>query len=424
MTSCVRLRELTLAAALAGAFSISRAEPMIPAPGPPFVSVQASDPLAAEPGNNPGSFTISSFGSTNSALTISFSLSGTASNGVDYAAVPTTVTLAAGQVSTNITITPISEPAATGYKTVILTLPRQGGGKRGGGVAEPAFIVGSLNRALVYIVYNYTNVPPVVSLVTPGNGASFLSKPNIALAATASDSNGWVTTVEFFANGASLGSVSNCPFGASPMQPLIMRESHGSVLPTPPGARVNCFQFVWTDVPPGASALMAVATDNAGLQTTSAVVDITVTTNLPVPNVRIISPVNGAVFPCQAPINLYAAAGETNGVIDTVEFFANAESLGTATNYLAEEPVILFPRGAQWLPYYFQWTNAPVGSNTVTAVASDNNGTMVTSAPVNINVTTNLYHRRHPWPPLPPISVPPPVLVPAGVNPGGTALPK
>jgi hypothetical protein len=30
-----------------------------PWPGPPFVSVQATDPLASEPGNNPGSFTIS-----------------------------------------------------------------------------------------------------------------------------------------------------------------------------------------------------------------------------------------------------------------------------------------------------------------------------------------------------------------------------
>jgi len=356
--------------------------------------VQATDPLASEPGDNPGSFTLSRDGDTNSALTVTFSLGGTASNGVDYAAIPTSVTLAAGQVSSNLTVTPISEPASTGYKTVILTLPRAHFGRES---AAPAFIVGSLNRALVYIVYNYTNVPPGVSLVSPTNGSSFLSRPNIVLAATASDSNGWVTAVQFLANASSLGVVSNYPFGMFPWQPLVVRESHGSVMPVPPGKRVNRFQFVWTDVPPGPYTLTAVATDNAGLQSTSAVVDIQVTTNLPVPKVRIINPASGADFPDQAPINLFAAAGETDGVVDTVEFFANGASLGTATNYLAAEPVCQVSFRLHWLPYYLQWTNAPVGSNILTAVATDNNGTTATSAPVHINVTTNLYRYHRPW---------------------------
>jgi chitinase len=166
-----------------------------------------------------------------------------------------------------------------------------------------------------------------------------------------------------------------------------------------PGARLNRFQFVWTNVPPDSYALKAVATDNAGLQTTSATVNITVTTNLPVPYVRIINPVNGAEFPDQAPINLYAAAGETNGVVDAVEFIANGASLGTATNYLAAEPMAagLTPYRLPWVPFYLHWTNAPVGSNLLTAVVADNNGTKATSAPVTITVTTNLYHPRHPW---------------------------
>ena len=201
MIRCSRLQELLLAAALFGGTSLAGAGPMIPATPPSFVSVQTTDPLASEPGNNPGSFSISRGGDTNAALTVAFSLGGTATNGVDYASIPTFVTLAAGQVSASIAVTPISEPKATGYKTVILTLTRPGAGKG----AAPAFTVGSLNRALVYIAYNYTNVPPSVSLVTPTNGASFLSKPNIALAARASDSNGWVTAVEFIANGQSVG---------------------------------------------------------------------------------------------------------------------------------------------------------------------------------------------------------------------------
>jgi hypothetical protein len=397
MLKSLRRPELVLAAVLAGGTLLAGAEPMIPWPSLPFVSVQATDPLASEPGNNPGAFTLSRAGDTNSALTVSFFLGGTATNGVDYAAIPTNVTLAAGQVSTNIVVTPMSEPKSTGYKTVVLTLPRE---RIRRGEAAPEFIVGSLNRALVYIVYNYTNAPPSVSLVRPTNGASFLSRPNIALAASASDSNGWVTAVEFLANGSSLGVVSNQPFGVCPMPPPMMQEWHGSIRPTLPGGRVSRFQFVWTNVPAATYALTAVATDNAGLQTTSAAVNITVTTNLPTPEVRIINPVNGAKFADQAPINLYAAAGETNGVIKTVEFLANGASLGTATNYLATEPAVgQVPWRRQWLPYYLQWTNAPVGSNMLTAVAADNNGTLATSAPVSISVTTNLFHRRHPWRP-------------------------
>ena len=362
--------------------------------GPPFVSVEATDPLASEPGDNPATFSIFRTGDTNSALTIDFSLGGTAKNGTDYVAVPTNVTLSAGQCSTNITITPISEPQATGYKTVKLTLERERFEK---GDSAPLFVVGSLNHALVYIVYNYTNVPPGAKLVTPTNSASFLSRPNIVLGATSSDSNGWVTAVQFLANGSVVGTVSNSPFSHFPLQPLVMREARGSVVPVLPGERLNRFQFVWTNVPPGAYALEAVALDNAGLQTTSAPVDITVTTNLPAPEVRIINPVKGAVFPDEAPIYLFAAAGETNGVVNTVEFFSNGSSVGTATNYLATEPLFQTPYRLQWLPFNLLWTNAPVGSNVLTAVATDNNGTTVTSAPVTISVTTNLFHHHHPW---------------------------
>jgi hypothetical protein len=203
--------------------------------------------------------------------------------------------------------------------------------------------------------------------------------------------------VQFLANGSVVGTVSNSPFSHFPSQPLVMREARGSVVPVLPGERLNRFQFVWTNVPQGAYALEAVALDNAGLQTTSAPVDITVTTNLPTPEARIVNPVKGAVFPDEAPIYLFAAAGETNGVVNTVEFFSNGSSVGTATNYLAAEPLFQTPYRLQWLPFNLLWTNAPVGSNVLTAVATDNNGTTVTSAPVTIKVTTNLFHYHHPW---------------------------
>jgi hypothetical protein len=371
---------------LAGFWMNGAAAPMIPANNP-IVTVQATMPLASEPGNNPAIFTFSRAGNTNSALTISFGISGTASNGVDYAVITNSISLAAGQTSANVVITPITEPSAKGYKTVVLTLPWRFVMEP---LGSPSFNVGSLNRAVAYIAYNYTNVPPTVSMATPTNGSSFLSLPNIEIAANAFDSNGWVTTVKFLANNKSLGVVTNQPF-----EPPVWRESHGSILPIWMGNHVNRYQFVWTNVPPGDYALTAVATDNTGLQMTSSAVNIVVTTNLPAPAVRIVSPLPGAELPDLANINIYAAAAEVGGVVDTVEFLANGKSLGVATNYLAAEPSSQFHLRIQWLPYYFRWTNAPVGSNVLTVVATDNNGTQAVSAPISINVSTNVYHR---WP--------------------------
>jgi hypothetical protein len=391
MKGNIARRWTVLSVLLAGFWFDAAAAPVI-STNFPIVTILATMPLASEPGNNPAIFTFSRAGNTNSALTISFGIGGTASNGVDYATITNSISLAAGQTSANVVITPVNEPSANGYKTVVLTLPRRLVAESSGGTN---FNVGSLNRAVAYIAYNYTNVPPAVSIVTPTNGSSFLSLPNIEIAAHAFDSNGWVTAVEFLANGRSLGVVSNNPFGSRTAEPLVLRESHGSVLPVWLGSHVNRYQFVWTNVPPGNYALTAVATDNAGLQMTSAAINIAVSTNLPAPAVRIVSPAPGAEFPDLVNINIYAAAAEVGGVVNTVEFLANGNSLGVATNYLAAEPSSQFHLRTQWLPYYFRWTNAPAGSNVLTAVATDNNGIQAVSAPVSINVSTNAYHFRH-----------------------------
>jgi hypothetical protein len=200
--------------------------------------------------------------------------------------------------------------------------------------------------------------------------------------------------VQFFAGATSLAVVTNQPFPFGPFSPPPARKGHRGLPPILPAPQNNPFTAVWTNVPPGAYVLTAVATDNAGLQTTSAPVNITVTTTLPVPEVRIASPASGSTFPSNATINLVAAAGETGNGIATVEFLADGNSLGA----VADNPAFLSPaRGTNipWRPFTFFWTNAPVGSNSVTALATDNNGTQVLSAPVSIIVRTNSYHRRY-----------------------------
>jgi hypothetical protein len=94
-----------------------------PPSAPPTVEIVAGDAVACEFGANKGRFSIVRSGDTNlQPLTVSFSIGGTASNGVDYVALPSTVTLAAGAVAINLVVTPVPDDIVEGDRTVSLTL--------------------------------------------------------------------------------------------------------------------------------------------------------------------------------------------------------------------------------------------------------------------------------------------------------------
>lgn len=88
------------------------------------------------------------------------------------------------------------------------------------------------------------------------------------------------------------------------------------------------------------------------------------------PSVSIDSPLGGEVFAPGSIIRIGADAADADGTISKVEFFAGDAKLGESTSS----------------PYSFNWTNAPVGSHTLTARATDNVGGSATSAPVRIEV--------------------------------------
>jgi chitinase len=91
--------------------------------------------------------------------------------------------------------------------------------------------------------------PPLVSLTAPANGASFACNASVQLAASASDSDGFVTRVEFFDNAALIGTDTTAPYAAT-----------------------------WTAAIAGAHALTARAVDNTNNSTTSPAVNVTVGT--------------------------------------------------------------------------------------------------------------------------------------------------
>ena len=225
-----------------------------------------------------------------------------------------------------------------------------------------------------------TNLPPVVTLTSPTNGSTFLTPVNIPLIAIASDLDGFVTSVEFFAGSNSLGVVSNW---------VVVDPLPGGG--PPPGSRG--FFLLWSNVPEGSYVLTAKATDNGRASTTSSPVDITVKvgpppTNIP-PVVRITSPPNGAVFHAPVDVPLYAFATDPDGYVTTVEFFAGTNSLGlghglailpwAGTNTW---PTFRFPTNV----FVLVWSNAPIGQYALTAVATDNGGASTVSPVVNITI--------------------------------------
>ncbi len=93
-------------------------------PPTPIVSIAATDPAAAEEGTDTGTFTISrTGGDTGAALTVEYTVAGQATNGTDYTPeLLGTATIAAGQSSVNITVTPVDDDLVEGNEDITLTL--------------------------------------------------------------------------------------------------------------------------------------------------------------------------------------------------------------------------------------------------------------------------------------------------------------
>jgi len=116
-----------------------------------------------------------------------------------------------------------------------------------------------------------TNIPPVVRIIGPANGAIFFAPVDIPISAVGSDPDGVVASVEFFAGAKDLGpgTLDGC------VTPAI--GCVGCPTPTP----ICSYTLIWSNAPVGIWALTAVATDNGGASSTSAPVKIAVLPSSP-----------------------------------------------------------------------------------------------------------------------------------------------
>jgi len=279
--SCLRVFVL-IALAVQARIIIASDSPIVP-----VVHILATDPCAAELGQETGTFTVFRDGPTSVSLTVRYSLAGSASNGVDYAALSGEVTIPVGASSAPITISPVDDNLVEGSESVVAFLDQPA-------VWPPPYLVCWPSFALGHIEDNDlgpTNRPPLVRLINPPDGSVFVGEVDLRLIARASDPDGRVRSVEFFDGTNSLGVVFNRPIIVRPddpvigdpvieladeLDPLLFPEVDANVTLDPSVLPLDTFSLIWSNVPPGSHVIVAVATDNFGASSRSEPVHIRV----------------------------------------------------------------------------------------------------------------------------------------------------
>ena len=173
---------------------------------------------------------------------------------------------------------------------------------------------------------------PSVAITAPSNGAQINAGDSVLIEASASDpagrqygSEGEVSSVSFYADDVLLGTVSEAPF-----------------------------ELQWTPETEGEKSLSAKVTDADGNTQGSAITTLYVGNR--VPTVTLTSHTNYDAVDLGQPVQIQAAASDVDGAVSRIDFYANADLIGTDSS----------------APYSVDWTPESKGEYLITARAFDN----------------------------------------------------
>jgi predicted phage tail protein len=154
--------------------------------------------------------------------------------------------------------------------------------------------------AVVNISVAAPNTPPTVAIISPANNAQFSSGQSITITATASDSDGTISRVDFYDGSTLIGTKTASPYSVSV-----------------------------SSLASGSHVLTAKAVDDLGALTTSAQVNVSIDGSNSLPTVSLTGLTEGALL--SQPVVLTASASDSDGTVSSVEFFADDTSLGTSS---------------------------------------------------------------------------------------------
>lgn len=185
------------------------------------------------------------------------------------------------------------------------------------------------------------NQVPQVSITEPAVNALFAVGTEVLIKAQATDPDGTIQKVEFFANNNTLCTVTQAPYECR-FTPAV-----------------------------GVFSLTAQATDNVNATATSAAVAITVNAAPQPPTVTITSPAPNATFGQGTAVTIEATASDSDGQIQQVEFLLDDSVVCTVTT----------------APYVCSVTPT-AGAHVLSARATDSQGLSATAPAVSITVSS------------------------------------
>lgn len=188
--------------------------------------------------------------------------------------------------------------------------------------------------------------PPTVSLTAPANNTEFVQNTTITLTATASDTDGSISRVDFYDGATLIGTDNTAPYS-----------------------------FAYTNPSVGTHQLKARAIDNSALSSDSA--DVSVTVNaFQAPSISLTSPLPNDQVTLGGSVQLRATAIKGDGTISSVKFYDGATVIKTDTT-------TVYPN-----PYLYTYTPATAGTHQLSAQITDSNGFVVNSGTVSIVVSS------------------------------------
>jgi sulfur relay (sulfurtransferase) complex TusBCD TusD component (DsrE family) len=189
------------------------------------------------------------------------------------------------------------------------------------------------------VTVTVSNPLPVVSITSPPAGQTYTEPATVVIAVTATITSGTISRVDFYSGGVFIGTDNSSPYS-----------------------------YTWNSVAAGVYSLTAVGVSSYGDSTTSPAKSITVNgANIP-PSVSLTAPTNGSSSTTTV-YTVTATASDADGTITNVKFYDNGTLIQTelAAPYTSSETF-------------------SIGTHTIIATATDNDGAVSTSAPITITV--------------------------------------
>lgn len=181
-------------------------------------------------------------------------------------------------------------------------------------------------------------IVPEVNITSPADNSIVLAGSDVEIQATATDADGTINQVHFFAGNDDLGIDTTAPYSLN-----------------------------WLAVGLGETSLKAIATDNEGNNAESSIL-ISVSDQALVTSLT--SPTSGTTVSLGKAFNLSATASSLNSAIQQVDFLVNGNVIATDTTQ----------------PYSANWTAGSAGNYTVTALVTDTQGSTALSTAATVKV--------------------------------------